>query len=99
MSNEVVTVVDDSVVITRLVVTVVVTDVEERYITQITICHVSHVNQVTADFAEQDSTVGNRLQLVEDTSDTIHRVGRLIQMFLFGEDDLFRALIEEVRAG
>ena len=99
MCNEIVAVVDDGIVIARTIVTVLVANVKQCDVAQVAASNVGHVNQVAANLAEQNGAVSNGLQFVDNASDTIHRVGRMVQVLRFGEDNLFRALIEEVRAG
>ena len=99
MCNVIVTVIDNCIVVAGTIVTVVVADVEVCDITQVAVGDVGHINQVTTCLTEQNGAVGNGLQLIDNASDTIQGVGRLVQVLLIGEDNLFRALVEEIRAG
>ena len=99
LGNKVVTVVDDGIIIGRIVVTVVITYVKEKHVTQVTIGIRREVDQITANFSKEDGAIANGLQLVENADDTIDRVGGIIQVVLVCEDNVLRLLIEEIRAG
>ena len=84
MGNEVVAVVDDSVVITGCIVHVVVTHTEACQFAQVVTGNGGQGHQVAAYLAEEDSTVGHSLQLAENTRHGIDGVYGIVQMLLVG---------------
>ena len=89
LGDEEVTVVDDGVVVARLVVTVVITDVEEGHVAQVAVGFVGNVYQIATYLSEKDGTVANGLQFVENADDAVNGVGSIVQIMIVHEGDVF----------
>ena len=89
MSNEVVAVVDDGIIVERTVVDVVVADVELCQVAQVGRGDIGNVDQVGTHLAQKVGAVGNGLQLVENTNYREDGIDGTIQMVLVRVDDLF----------
>ena len=88
MSDEIVTVVDDGIVVAGYVIAIIVLHVKQCHVSQVTVGYASHINQVAAHLTQQDSAVGNHLQFVQDAGDRIDRVGGTVKVLTVSKDDM-----------
>ena len=96
MFDEVVTVVDDSIVVARLIILIIIADIELIDFAQVIVSHSGQVHQVATQFTQQDGAVCQRLQLCEDTRDRIDRVLSNIQVLLVSIENIIALLREEI---
>ena len=88
MCQEVVTVIDDGIVVAHLVVLIILGEIESRQTLQVGRGGHGGGHQVAACLTEEDGAVGDGLQLVEDANDTVNRVCRIIQFVVLSKDDM-----------
>ena len=83
MGNEVVTVVDDGIIVGGVVITVVITHVEVGHVAQVAVGIIGNLDQIATHLSEKDGAVADGLQLVENANDTVDGVRGTVQVVFF----------------
>ena len=98
MSQEVVAVIDDGIVVTHLIVLVGLREVECGQALQVGRSGLSDLHQIATHFTKKHCTVGYDLHAVNDTQHTIDGVGGMIQRVVLLKLNEFAIGFEHVRA-
>ena len=98
MGNEIVTVVDNGIVVAGNIVLIIITDAEGGQLAQVVASHVGQFDQVATYLTQEDGAVGQGLQFGENTSHRIDGIDGVVQMFLIGIEHIVGLLFEEIIA-
>ena len=63
LGDEIVTVVDDGIIVAGIIIYIVIAHIEICNLTEILVCHISETDQVSTQLTQKDGAVGQRLQL------------------------------------
>ena len=92
----VVTIVDNGIIVARRIVNIIIADIKEGHLTKIGWGVLGNIRQIATHLTQQNSPVGNDLQLIHDASHRPQRISSIVQMILVCIDYLIRLLVEKI---
>ena len=98
MCDEIVTVVDNSIIVTGLVILVIIGHIKLGDLVQVLVSNTGQVNQVGTQLTKQDGAVCQSLQLCQDTSHRVDRIHSIVQVLILCIKHVIALLIEKVLA-